>query len=46
MVNYINIDITTFFDDNAKIHIFYSYNSLFNIEWINKELNVRLVYRK
>ena len=46
MVNYINIDITTFFDDNAKIHIFYSYESLFNKEWINKELNVRLVYRK
>lgn len=46
MVNYINIDITTFFDDNAKIHIFYSYESLFNKSWINKNLNLKLVYRK
>lgn len=46
MVNYINIDITTFFDANARIHIFYCYESLLNNSWINSELNIRLEYRK
>ena len=45
-LNYINIDISTFDNNNKKLVIKYSYSSLFNCIWNNKIDNVKIIYRK